>query len=61
MRKRFLITVAIEMHEVTTIANAERAVHSWLETNGYKSTGHGFDFIETVGAIVDQRQPTKKI
>jgi hypothetical protein len=55
MRKRFLITVAIEMHEATTIANAERAVHSWLETNGYKSTGHGFDFIETVGAIVDQR------
>lgn len=42
-----IIRVQIRVRDQQSPAQAAERVHRWLETYGYTSTGHGFDFLRT--------------
>lgn len=43
------LTVEIKTHDPSTRQESFDSVHAWLETYGYTSVGHGFDFVSLIG------------
>jgi hypothetical protein len=54
--KDFYVTIHMRTDLTENKMRARDRLHRWLECYGYTSTGHGFEFIETINVIDSGRR-----